>query len=207
MAKRPTFERACAKYLQRFTMEHVPQWARLRPCEQGGTETRYYAPQFISDREWYDNTTFEGEPGHLSMKGDCYTTGQTWPLGRWLEYPFQKGKPVALKPPKPSYDELLEMLDNVSAALEGAMLRHGADMMDADRIARGRLVEAARACCDALLRGDEDEDDNPFHPESPEGRAYDRPDSDWIALARDAGYDGSPGGEKEWCIGNGIWPR
>jgi hypothetical protein len=25
---RPTFERACAQYVHRFTMEHVPQWAR-----------------------------------------------------------------------------------------------------------------------------------------------------------------------------------
>ena len=30
---------------------------------------------------------------------------------------------------------------------------------------------------------------------------------DWIELARAAGYDGSPGGEQEWCIGNGMDPR
>jgi hypothetical protein len=207
MAKRPTFERACAQYLHRFTMDHVPNWA-TKPLDG-----RYYAPQFTSDRDWYEHTLFKGDPGYNSIGGDCYTTGQTWPLGQWLDSPFRIVADIALeaisKPAKPSYDELLDMLDNVSASLDSVMLAHGASMTEGDRVARAKLASAARAVCDALLR--EEEDENPFHPESPEGRAWESGDRssiaqepDWIALAKDAGYDGSPGGEREWCIGNGM---
>jgi hypothetical protein len=84
-----TFNEATSRYVHRYTMEHVPAWARARPCDHGGTETRYYAPQFRSDREWYDNTTFPGEPGHLGGRKYCYTTGQTWPLGMWLDRPMR----------------------------------------------------------------------------------------------------------------------
>jgi hypothetical protein len=87
MYKRPTFETALRRYVHRFTMEHVPGWARF--LAPGG---QYYAPQFGSDREWYDNTLFPGEPGnpHVPGSGACYTTGQTWPLGKWLDKPFRR---------------------------------------------------------------------------------------------------------------------
>jgi hypothetical protein len=85
--------------------------------------------------------------------------------------------------PKPTYDELLEMLDNVSAALKNTVL-YGGTMTTGDKIARLDLAMEAREVCDALLR------------EEP----------DWVHLAKDAGYDGSPGGEKDWCIGNGMGP-
>jgi hypothetical protein len=80
---RPTFAAACAQYVHRYTMEHRPAWA-MEPAPNG----KYYAPQFRSDREWYTSTRFPGEPGHpTGFKGICYTTGQTWPLGEWLERP------------------------------------------------------------------------------------------------------------------------
>lgn len=84
--KRPkTFTEATAQYVHRFTMEHVPNWARdVRP---DGT---YYAPQFRSDLEWYENTRFKGEEGWLGVKDSCFTTGQTWPLGQALSEPFTK---------------------------------------------------------------------------------------------------------------------
>ncbi len=88
-----SFEQAKARYVHRFTGEHVPAWALLRPCDSGGTETRYYAPQFATDREWYDATKFPGEEGHPfpdSRRGDCYTAGQTWPLGQWLDKPYRR---------------------------------------------------------------------------------------------------------------------
>lgn len=87
---RPTFEQAKAQYVNRFTMEHVPAWSRNRPCDHGGTETRYYAPQFRTDAEWYANTLFKGDPGWLGRGTDCFTTGQTWPLGQWLDKPFTR---------------------------------------------------------------------------------------------------------------------
>ncbi len=90
MKKRPTFEQACAAYVHRYTMDHVPQWARRRPIDDGGTETRYYAPQYASDREWYDNTLFNGDVGYPYGKRstDCFSTGATWPLGKWLKRPY-----------------------------------------------------------------------------------------------------------------------
>lgn len=79
-----SFEKACAQYVHRFTMEHVPQWATKQ--REDGT---YYAPQFRSDREWYENTLFP--PNEMCYGTDCYTTGQTWPLGQSLPEPYQVG--------------------------------------------------------------------------------------------------------------------
>lgn len=76
---RPTFEVACHRYRNRFTKDHVPEWA-LRP----GPDGRYYAPQYESDREWYASTFFPGEEGYVGNGHDCYSRGPTWPLGHWL---------------------------------------------------------------------------------------------------------------------------
>lgn len=76
---RPTLEQAKAHYIHRFTMEHVPHWAK-RPLPGG----LYYAPQFRTDAEWYANTLFPGEPGHIGGRRYCYSTGATWPVGEWL---------------------------------------------------------------------------------------------------------------------------
>ena len=95
---RPSFAQACARYIHRFTMEHVPAWAARRPCDDGGDATWYYAPQFLSDREWYDNTVFPSEPEHSAIsKRDtsCYTTGQTWPLGQHLAARYTKQRAAA----------------------------------------------------------------------------------------------------------------
>lgn len=82
---RITIEQAKAQYVHRYTMEHVPTWARL-PADNG----KFYAPQFRTDREWYENTTFHGEPGHLGDKKHCYTSHQSWPLGQWLDKPYTR---------------------------------------------------------------------------------------------------------------------
>jgi hypothetical protein len=78
-----SFDEAIRRYNGRYTMEHIPAWARQ--THNG----RYYAPQFRSDREWYDNTKFPGEPGHIGDRNHCCTSDQTWPLGQWLDAPFQ----------------------------------------------------------------------------------------------------------------------
>ncbi len=92
--KRPTLQNARAIYVNRFTMEHVPDYA-ARPFDG-----KYYAPQFRSDREWYDNTRFPGETGHISGGTDCYTRGQTWPLGHWLDAPYREADVDAPAAPK-----------------------------------------------------------------------------------------------------------
>lgn len=85
MTHRPiSFEIACARYPHRFTLEHVPTWARASLGD------KYYAPQFRSDREWYENTKFPGELDKAFLQGGCYTTGQTWPRGQWLDAPYQR---------------------------------------------------------------------------------------------------------------------
>lgn len=82
--KRPTLAEARARYTNRYTLEHVPSWARVVNPGNG----KFYAPQFVSDAQWYENTTFPGEPGHLGIGQDCFTTGATWPRGQWLDAPL-----------------------------------------------------------------------------------------------------------------------
>lgn len=83
-----TLQQAKAQYPNRFTMEHVPAWARQK-CGKG----KHYAPQYRTDAEWYENTAFPGEPGHYGTRNECHTTGQTWPLGQWLEKPYSVRTP------------------------------------------------------------------------------------------------------------------
>lgn len=81
--KRPTFEHACAVYVHRFTMEHTPAWAR-QPRPDGA----FYAPQYSTDREWYEQTAFPGEPNHIGQITHCYSRNASWPLGQSLAKPF-----------------------------------------------------------------------------------------------------------------------
>lgn len=91
MKRELTLEQACSQYPHRFTMEHKPGWADSK------TEKGYYAPQYASDREWYENTRFPGESDHVGPPGACYSTGATWPIGQWLELPYQAGGFYPLK--------------------------------------------------------------------------------------------------------------
>jgi hypothetical protein len=78
MSRKLSFDQACTQFTQRFTMEHIPAWARKQ--REDGT---YYAPNYRNDREWYDNTVFHGE-SDLASKSHCYSTNPTWPLGKVL---------------------------------------------------------------------------------------------------------------------------
>lgn len=81
--KRPTFEQAKRAYINRYTMEHVPKWAR-KICTNGF----FYAPQYRTDLEWYENSTFTVEPDWFGTGSDCQSHNQSWPLGQWLDEPF-----------------------------------------------------------------------------------------------------------------------
>ena len=83
MQRKISFEKACAQYVHRYTMEHIPAWSQVPHNDA------YYAPQYKSDREWYENTKFHGE-SEMADKNSCYSSGQTWPLGQWLDKPFRK---------------------------------------------------------------------------------------------------------------------
>lgn len=78
-----TFDEACRAFIHRFTMDHVPAWSVRLKSPSG----QYYAPHYSSDREWYDNTVFDGESG-MASRNFCYSTGQTFPLGRFLDTPY-----------------------------------------------------------------------------------------------------------------------
>jgi hypothetical protein len=90
MPRKISFSQACALYVHRFTMEHVPSWATRAPSATGGTSEKFYAPQFTSDKEWYANTVFPDEPGYFGDGSHCNTSGATWPLGQWLDSPYRK---------------------------------------------------------------------------------------------------------------------
>jgi len=83
-----TFEQACRRYHQRFTMEHVPSWAD-KPIVQADGSVKYPAPHYRSDKEWYDNTEFMGE-GTTAVVKYCRSTNRTYPIGRWLDEPYRK---------------------------------------------------------------------------------------------------------------------
>jgi hypothetical protein len=80
-AQKLSFEEAKRMYVHRFTVEYIPAWAD-KPAPNG----KYYAPQFLTDQEWYDHTIF---PPQSPFPDSCYTTGQTWPLGQWLDAPLR----------------------------------------------------------------------------------------------------------------------
>lgn len=68
-------------------MEYVPDWARK--VRDDGT---YYAPQYRTDEEWYAATLFPGE-GHVGKREKhCYSSGQTWPLGKALSAPYARSQ-------------------------------------------------------------------------------------------------------------------
>lgn len=79
-----TFEQAKQQFTNRFTMEHVPSWAKQ--VREDGT---FYAPQYATDLEWYNKTSFEGEC-ELSSRSTCYSHSPSWPLGMALKAPYMK---------------------------------------------------------------------------------------------------------------------
>lgn len=83
--KRPiSLATARAQYVHRFTCEHIPAWVHKR-----APNGKFYAPQYRNDAEWYENTIFPGEQGHPRKEDHCMSDGQTWPLGQWLDSPYQ----------------------------------------------------------------------------------------------------------------------
>ena len=74
-----TLEQARSQYVHRYTTEHIPKWAH-------GT---LYAPQYSTDKEWYDLAIFPGEPGLHGNCQYCQSGPESWPLGERLEKPYQ----------------------------------------------------------------------------------------------------------------------
>lgn len=83
-----SFEDACWKYQSRFTAEHVPVTSTMRrPMGD------FFAPQFMTDLEWYENTIFPGETWEdvrVEDDGHPMSVNQTYPFGYFLDKPFEK---------------------------------------------------------------------------------------------------------------------
>jgi hypothetical protein len=83
---KPTLKQAQAQYPYRYTLDHMPAWAV--PAREDGS---FYATQYASDQEWYDNTIFpeeeKGKPAHerMTTRGSCYSSNPSWPLGKSLK--------------------------------------------------------------------------------------------------------------------------
>lgn len=63
-------------------------------------------------------------------------------------------------------EELLDLLDDVSASLENVLAAHGNQMTPSDRTSRQALVDRARKLCDQELRPEdsEEQDASPLSP-------------------------------------------
>lgn len=88
--KRLSFDDACRQFVHRFTMDFTPSWA-LRQR----TDATYYAPQYASDREWYNAYLFPGDNCELGLlsgrnKHCEQITPCTWPLGTFLSEPYKR---------------------------------------------------------------------------------------------------------------------
>jgi hypothetical protein len=85
MSRVISFDEAKRRYVHRFTMEYLPRWAVDRAMNG-----KFYAPQYRSDREWYDSSIFPGE-AHVDKRSRyCESNRQTWPLGNWLDQPYRR---------------------------------------------------------------------------------------------------------------------
>jgi hypothetical protein len=78
-----TLEQARNQYPHRFTLEHCPQWARKPHYNETTHEfVGYYRPHYRTDKEWFENTFFHGEPGLVGDDGKhCQSFNQSWPIG------------------------------------------------------------------------------------------------------------------------------
>lgn len=81
-----------------------------------------------------------------SWDGDGGTDRFTYVMGprTWRDEP----------PAEPDRQQLLEMLDNVSASARNMLTQFGDQMKDEDLRWRRATVQEARAVCDGLLRGE-----------------------------------------------------
>ena len=48
----------------------------------------FYAPQYRTDREWFENTVFP--PNQMCHGTDCFSTNPSWPLGKQLSAPYRR---------------------------------------------------------------------------------------------------------------------
>ncbi len=74
---------ALAKFVHRYTAEHVPAWAR-KPREDGSM----YPVQFSSDVEWLQFTEFPVDRnGNLTKFGECWSHPR-WPNDEQLRVKY-----------------------------------------------------------------------------------------------------------------------
>ncbi|MBP2498360.1 hypothetical protein ABID82_005046 [Methylobacterium sp. PvP062] len=117
--------------------ENPGEWlVTYEPVEGGDAWTR--ALLFSADNQWAGFAD--------SWVGDGGTDRFTYVSGprTWRDEP----------PAEPTREQLLEMLDNVSAAARNLMIQFGGQLYRDDAAQRRQLVDEARALCDGLIRGE-----------------------------------------------------
>lgn len=111
MTRPITLTEAKACYVHRFTLEHVPQWAKAPIGDTPLDPPLFYAPQYASDEEWYRKTDFPGEGGIGAREHSCFSSGQTWPLGQGLARVYRRGETgYPSFPMRPDYEQRLVRL-------------------------------------------------------------------------------------------------
>jgi len=70
-------QRECkARYVHRYTCEHIPQWVKNNP-------TSYPYPHFATDAEWLANTSFAvTKDNKLDERAVHCQSNPTWPKGK-----------------------------------------------------------------------------------------------------------------------------
>ena len=91
------FALAKLNYARRYTMEHVPFWAKEFKTPP------FPAPHYATDREWYENTIFEGQREYIKCDERCNSSNYSWPLGKFLDEPYINPNE---KPKKPKIKKL-----------------------------------------------------------------------------------------------------
>ena len=94
MSRPISLEKAKQQYPHRYTLEHLPAWARKPHHDQSTNEfVGYYKPQYKTDLEWYENTAFPGENGIGKRETYCQSNNMSWPLGQgFSDVPCVKGQ-------------------------------------------------------------------------------------------------------------------
>lgn len=134
-----TFAQAKAQFVHRYTMEHVPDWAK-RPNQGQGL---WYAPQYRTDLEWYENTYFHGE-NELAKQDSCYSYNMSWPLGSWLNYCYANPK---AKAPRMAYSVLLLYPDYLNDSGSETYFAHVKATSEANAVKAAKRL-AKKACTD-----------------------------------------------------------
>lgn len=89
-----SIDEARRRFVKRFTLNHIPHWAKHK-LPNG----KYPGPRYESDQHWYATSEFIGF-GATGVRKYIREGKPTYPVGRFLDAPFTKAVPYTGKKPK-----------------------------------------------------------------------------------------------------------